>query len=172
MAMTRGYPPEADIDTFLAERGLEIPTEGNANYIAEFKQFLWGILNKLDWAGTLAVYAATSTTFNVAGGDYLYRGTVKTYTPGSAVNPTDNDTTYVWLTPTNTISSGIDGDGWPNSEHVKLAEVDVDSDGIITQITDMRGRAFMEYGPIDSVIDRIVTHDGDVVTYEGNVIYY
>jgi len=172
MAMTGGYPVEADIDAFLADRGLELVTENNENSIAEFKQFLWGILNRLDWAGALAVYCPSASTFNVGGGQYLYKGEVKTYTPGSAVDPTNNDTTYVWLTPANAVGSGIDGSGWPATEHIKLAEIDVDSGGVITDVRDLRGRAFLDYAPVDSVLDRILTYEGEVLTYEGDVLYY
>lgn len=171
MAMTGGYPAEADIDQYLSDRGIELVTENNPNFIDEFKQLMFAVLNRLDWTGVLAVYCPSATTFNVAGGQYLYRGDVKTYSPGSAVNPTDNDTTYVWLKADNTIDSGIDGDGWPDAEHVKLAEIDVDSDGNITDVRDLRGRAFMDYAPADSILERIVTYEGDVVTYEGDVVY-
>jgi len=145
MAMTGGYPTEADINDFLADRGLEILTENNENFLLELKQFLWGILNALDWTSALGVYCPTTTTFNVRAGKYLYKGTVKTYAPVSAVNPTDNDTTYVWLNSDNTIGSGIDGDGWPSTEHIKLAEIDINEDGIITAIRDLRGETFLNY---------------------------
>jgi hypothetical protein len=170
--MTGGYPVEADIDEFLSDRGIELVSENNSEFIEEFKQMIWAVLSRFDFAGTLAVYCPSTTTFNVAGGEYLYKSEIKTYTPGAAVNPTDNDTTYIWLTPDNAIDSGIDGDGWPDTEHVKLAEIDVDSDGIITDVRDLRGRAFMDYAPVDSILDRIATCDGEVVTYEGNVVYY
>lgn len=145
MAMTNGYPAEADIDDFLSDRGIEVPTENNSNYYAEFKQFLWGILNALGWAGALGVYCASTTTFNVRGGRYLFKGEIKAYTPDTAVDPTDNDTTYIWLEPDNTIDSAIDGDGWPDTEHIKLAEIDVDSDGIITEVRDLRGQSLLNY---------------------------
>ena len=171
MAMTGGYPAESVINDFLSDRGVEPVTENNSNFIGEFKQMMFAILNRLDFAGALAVYCPSTTTFNVAGGDYLYKGTGKTYAPGSAVNPTDNDTTYVWLTAANAIDSGIDGDGWPDAEHIKLAEIDVDSDGVITDVRDLRGQAFMSYAPADSILEKIVTYDGDVATYEGDVVY-
>lgn len=169
--MDGGYPAEADIDQFLGERGIELVTENNPNYIGEFKQMLYAILNRLDFAGALAVYCPSAATFNVAGGSYLYRGTVKTYSPGSAVDPTDNDTTYIWLTGANAVGSGIDGSGWPDAEHIKLAEIDVDSEGVITDVRDLRGRAFLDYAPADSILERIVTCEGDVVCYEGEVVY-
>ncbi len=143
--MTGGYPAEADIDTFLSDRGLELLTETNPNFIVEFKQFVFGLLNALDWAGVLGVYCPSPTTFNVRGGKYLFAGEVKTYSPGSAVNPTDNDTTFVWLKPDNSIGSAVDGTGWPATDHIKLAEIDVDSAGIITEIRDLRGETFLNY---------------------------
>ena len=145
MSMQGGYPAEADIDTFLSDRGLELITESNPNFIAEFKQFVFGLLNGADWTFALGVYCPSSTTFNVRGGKYLFKGEIKTYTPGSAVDPTDNDTTYIWLKPDNTIGSGIDGSGWPSTEHIKLAEIDVDSEGVITAIRDLRGQTFLDY---------------------------
>ena len=145
MSMENGYPAEADIDTFLSDRGLELITENNPNFIAEYKQFVFGLLNAVDWTIALGVYCPSSTTFNVRGGKYLFKGEIKTYTPGSAVDPTNNDTTYIWLKPDNTIGSGIDGDGWPATEHIKLAEIDVDSDGKITAIRDLRGQTFLNY---------------------------
>lgn len=146
MTMTGGYPAEADIDTFLTARGIDVAgMENNPNFLLEFKQLIYRLINDCDWAGALAVYCPTASTINVRGGQYLYDGTVKTFTPGSAIDPTNNDMTYVWLTPTNTIGHDIDGSGWPGTAHVKLAEVDVDADGIITAIRDMRGQTFMRY---------------------------
>jgi hypothetical protein len=143
--MTGGYPAEADIDTFLSNRGLELIPEYDANFILEDKKKTWGILNALDWASALGVHCPSPTTFNVRRGKYLFKGVIKTYTPGSAVNPTDNDTTYIWMKPDNTIGSAIDGTGWPSTEHIKLAEIDVDSDGVITDVRDLRGQTFLNY---------------------------
>jgi len=170
MVQTNGYPAEADIDSFFSDRGLEIITENNANFMLDYKQAIWGLLNAIDWAGALGVWCVSSTTFNVRGGKYLYKGTVKTYTPGSAVNPTDNDTTYVWLTAANAIGSGIDGDGWPDVEHLKLAEIDVDADGVITAIRDLRGESFLRL-PKDYVTAAdVVCYEGAVVTCENEIV--
>jgi len=109
--MAGGYPAETDIDVYLSDRGLELLTPGNGLFIAEHKRFVWGLLNAMGWSAALGVYCPSLTTFNVRGGGYLFNGTVKTYTPGDAVNPTDNDTTYVWLDADNAVGSGIDGDG-------------------------------------------------------------
>jgi len=161
--MTQGYPLEADIDTFLSARAMELMTENNPNWEVEFKQAMYNLASLFDWAGVLRVYAASSTTFNVVGGKYLYKGTAKTYSAGSAVNPTDNDTTYVWLKSDNSIDSGIDGSGWPSTEHVKLAEIDVDSDGDITAIRDLRGQTFMEVaGGYDGNHQAVVSANGAV----------
>ena len=145
MTMTSGYPAEADIDTYLSDRGLELIPENDASFILEDKKKTWGILNALDWASVLGVYCPSPTTFNVRGGKYLFKGEVKTYAPGSAVDPTNNDTTYIWLKPDNSIDSAIDGTGWPSTEHIKLAEIDVDSDGVITEVRDLRGETFLNY---------------------------
>jgi len=77
----------------------------------------------------------------------VFRGTVKEYSTGTAVNPADDDTTYVWMAANNTIGSGIDGSGWPSAEHIKLAEIDVDADGVITAIRDLRGQVMLSAGP-------------------------
>ena len=142
MTMSKGYPAQADIDDFFSDLGLELISDNNVNFETEEKQWMWGILQRLKCLLSLAVYAVTTTTFNVAGGRYDYNGTVKTYTAGAAVNPTDNDTTYVWMNADNTIGSAIDGTGWPATEHIKLAEIDVDADGVITDIRDMRTVTF------------------------------
>lgn len=143
--MAGGYPAEADINEFLSDRGLELITENNPNFLLEWKQTIWGFLNALDWVIALGVYCPSPTTFNVRGGKYLFAGEIKTYTPGEAIDPTDNDTTYVWIKPDNTIDSDIDGNGWPSTDHIKLAEIDVDSDGNITEIRDLRGQTFLNY---------------------------
>jgi hypothetical protein len=143
MAMVNGYPSIADIDTFFEDMGIEIPTENNPNWIDEFKQFLYGLISPLQSHYRLTVYSPSPTTINVRGGNYNYDGTLKEYTPGEAIDPTDNDTTYVWLTASNTVASGVDGDGWPVTEHIKLAEVDVDSDGYITDIRNRLAEAIV-----------------------------
>jgi len=158
MGMTGGYPDQSDIISYIADRGIEEVTEYNTNFRQEFLQMMWAILNATDWAGSLAVYCPTATTFNVHSGSYCFRGVSKTYTAGSAVDPTDNDTTYVWMDSDNTIDSGIDGSGWPATEHIKLAEIDVDSDGNITAIRDKRGTAFMNYAATQNTIE---AHTGD-----------
>ena len=146
MTMDGGYPTRALIEAYLADRGIEIVTESNNDFMEEYYQFLWGIINSLDFACALSVYpdSAALKTFNVRSGSYNFNGTIKTYTAGSAVDPTDNDTTYVWMAADNTISSAIDGTGWPATEHIKLAEIDVDSDGVITAVRDLRGKAFLQ----------------------------
>lgn len=165
--MTGGYPTEAEIDEFLADRGIELLTGTNPNFLVEFKQFVWGLLNALDWAGTLGIYCPTTTTFNVRGGNYLYKGTPKTYTPGTAVNPTDNDTTYVWIDSANTVGSAIDGTGWPATEHIKLAEIDVDESGVITAIRDLRGQTFLQMTG-DFILTATLTAGSTVVIHNAD----
>lgn len=135
---TIGAPSAADIITALEAAGIVQPTDYNNDFIAEFNKMLWLLLNAHSPAGVLGVWPPTATTINVRAGSYNYKGEAKTYTPTTDIDPTDNDTTYVWLDPDNTVDSGIDGDGWPATEHAKLAEVAVDADGVITAITDRR----------------------------------
>ncbi|MFA5252789.1 MAG: hypothetical protein WC454_09435 [Phycisphaerae bacterium] len=141
MTQTGGYPALADIEDYLAAQGIEEITENNPNFRQEFLQWAYRMMSRTEFAAVLSVYCPTPTTFNVVGGNYLYSSTVKTYTPGAAVNPTDNDTTYIWLNADNTIGSAVDGTGWPATEHVKLAEIDVNAAGVITAIRDMRVQA-------------------------------
>jgi hypothetical protein len=140
--MDQGYPNEADIIDYLDDAAIELVSEYTEDFYSAYRQEAYCLVNALRSLMALSVYAASSQTFNVRPGRYDYNGTIKTYTPGSAIDPTDNDTTYVWLNDDNTIGSGIDGDDWPATEHIKLAEIDVDSDGVITAIRDMRAVSF------------------------------
>ena len=168
MSMTGGYPPEADIETFLATLGIEIVDENNNNFMAQYKQFVYGLINAFRWAASLGVWLPSSSTFNVRDGKYNWRGTVKTYTAAGVVNPTDNDTTYIWMKPDNTIGSGIDGSGWPSYGHIKLAEIVVDSDGDITDITDLRGESLLQHANYGTA--EIVCNDNVPVCYENEIV--
>jgi len=170
MAMSGGYPAEADIGTYLEGLGLELVTFNNSNFYGEHKQFVWGLLNALGWVLPLGVHLPSPTTFNVRGGDYIYKGTVKTFAPGSAVDPTDSDTTYIWLTPANAVDSAIDGDGWPQSEHVKLAEIDVDADGVITDVRDLRGQSFLRIPKDYITAADVVCKNNEVVCKNNEVV--
>jgi hypothetical protein len=142
--MTGGYPTISEIEDALAERGIELPTPHNPNWYSELQKMVWGLINALDWATVLGVFCPSPATFNVRGGKYLYKDMAKTYTPGDSVDPTDNDTTYIWMASDNTIDYDVDEIGWPATEHIKLAEIDVDEAGIITAIRDLRGQSFMQ----------------------------
>ena len=143
--MTGGYPTISEIEDALAARGIELMTPHDPNWYPEFQKAIWGLINALDWAMALGVFCPSAATFKVRGGKYIYKGTAKTYTPGDAVDPTDNDTTYIWMADDNTIGYAVDGTGWPIAEHIKLAEIDVDEAGIITAIRDLRGQSFMQF---------------------------
>lgn len=143
MSMNQGYPSTADILSFMTANGFEEITEDNTDFRAEFLQHLWNIIHATAWAMALRVYANTATTFKIVGGRYYYQAQENTYTSEAAIDPTDNDTTYVWMNTDNTIGHDIDGNGWPVGDHIKLAEVTVDADGVITNITDLRGTSFM-----------------------------
>lgn len=141
----RGYPALADILDAAESLGIEGVALGNTNFIEDYWKSLWGLINSMRWAMSLGVYPASATTFNVRGGNYLWDNAVKTYTPGAVIDPTDNDTTYVWMASDNTVGHAVDGTGWPTALHIKLAEIDVDSDGIITDVRDLRDKALLQY---------------------------
>jgi len=172
--MNFGYPTQSVITSYLNDRGIEDIDDGNVSFLVQHNNFKYAVVNCFDWAGALGVWLPSTTTFNVRGGKYLHNNTVKTYTPGSAVDPTDNDTTYIWMNPDNTIGSAVDGTGWPATDHLKLAEITVDSDGVITAITDHRGQSFM-FAPETAaaeVASRVLVHEGDVLTYDGELLIY
>ncbi len=166
--MVFGYPAEADIVTFLASIGIEHVKENNANFLESYRQEMWGLINAVRWAASLGVWLPSSSTFNVRGGKYNWRGTAKTYTAAGAVDPTDNDTTYIWMNPDNTIGSGIDGSGWPSYDHIKLAEIVVDSDGDITDVTDLRGESLLQHANYGTA--EIVCNDNEPVCYENELV--
>lgn len=145
--MNNGYPATAAITAMLATLGIEEITDNNTDFREEFLQLIYAMIQPVRWAMVLGVWLPSATTFNVIGGYYLYDGAEKEYVPGAAIDPTDNDTTYIWLKPDNSVGHGIDGNGWPVTEHVKLAEIDVDTDGVITAVRDLRGKTFMSFTP-------------------------
>ncbi len=166
----QGYPSEADIDIALAALGIEIIDTNDQNWRLQYKQTLWALLNSSSWATALGVWLPSTTTFNVFGGKYNFKGTAKTYTPGSATNPTDNDTTYIWLDPDNTIGSAIDGTGWPSTDHLKLAEIDVNSSGVITAVRDLRGQSLLAYTGENLMGSNVVCKNNQVVCKDNEVL--
>ncbi len=139
MAQSYAYPSLATIQAKFISQGIEEITENNTDYLLEFRQMLWRLLNRTESGAALSVFAYTSAdgTFKVQEGYYVWQGTVKSYAGSGALNPTHDDTTYVWMTEENTVDSGIDGDGWPIVDHIKLAEV-TDTAGVITNVVDRR----------------------------------
>ena len=111
MSQSQGYPTLAAIEAFLTAIGVELITDSNTNFEEEEKHWVYGMMQAVRWAMALRVYEASSTTFKVVGGKYTWDNTVKTYTTETAIDPTDNDTTYVWMADDNTIGTDIDGNG-------------------------------------------------------------
>ena len=138
MAQSQGYPSESTITSHFATQGFEEITENLTDYMQEYRQSMWAMLKRTEGAGVLSCYAPTATTVNFVAGNYVWNGEEKTFSAPANINPTDNDTTYFWLDSANTVQSAVDGTGWPSTEHLKLAEVTVDSGGNITDITDRR----------------------------------
>ncbi len=168
MAQTQGYASVTDILAYLVTQGVEEITENNADFMTEYRQALWRTLKRVEGAAALSVYADTTTTFRVQLGDYLFSGTRTTYAGSAQVDPTDDDITYVWMRSDNTIASGIDGDGWPAEDHIRLAEVTVNASGTITDITDRR--LVIEGNPNDATYADIVCVDNAVVCVDNQVV--
>ncbi|MFA5187011.1 MAG: hypothetical protein WC551_11065 [Patescibacteria group bacterium] len=141
--MKKGYPAIADVLTYLNSRGLEWPLAGKETHVEDIWMTLWAIANFADFCGALGVYKESDTTYRVRGGSYVFGGEVKTYALEAAVDPTDNDTTYIWMDPDGTVDAAVDGTGWPATDHIKLASIVVDADGVITSITDLRGQGLL-----------------------------
>lgn len=162
--MQKGYPALADIITALNELGIEAVQENNIEFTTDFWQQLWAVINFTAFTGALGVYKETDTTYRVRGGSYVWGNTAKTYAQEDAVDPTDNDTTYIWMASDNTIGADIDGNGWPGTDHIKLAEIDVDSDGVITEIRDLRGQTFLRWFGDIPTGDIVGTSDAQTLT--------
>ena len=169
--MAATYPTVTIIDAYSTDQGVVDITENDTDFLLDWKQLLWQTMKRTHPVGVLGVYIDPDapTTFNIIGGLYDWNGTETTYTPTTSINPTDNDTTYVWIDETNAVSSGIDGSGWPDTEHMKLAEVVVDTSGNITNITDRR-KAIKQGSDEPSTYNNIVTFEGAVVVNDGNVV--
>lgn len=143
--MQKGYPDIADILVQLNAAGIEAPKMGDPLFIDHFWEMLWGIVNSVSWAMALGVYKESDTTYRVRAGSFVVDGVVVNYAQEAAVDPTDNDTTYVWMNPDGTVGAAVDGTGWPATAHIKLASIVVDASGVITSITDLRGTAWLQF---------------------------
>ena len=165
------YPTTTVITAYLTDQGITDIAENDTDFLLDWQQLLWHVLKRTHAGGVLGVYIDPddATLFNVVGGLYDWNGTETTYTAGASIDPTDNDTTYVWLDSANTVQTAVDGTGWPSGDHLKLAEVVVDTSGNITNITDRRKSIAYGSGEQTSY-DNIVTYDGAVVCHDGNVV--
>ncbi len=142
--MSRSFPTEATIVTFLKAQGIEEPTENTYEWLADWRRAYWDSLIRTMPSATLAVSIDQDDNklYNVLGGYYSWNGEIKLFVADTDNDPADNDTHFVFLQPDNTVSSATDGAGWPTTEHMKLAEVVVASDGFITNIVDRRTAIF------------------------------
>jgi len=170
--LTQWYPSELEAKAILTGLGLEYgDMYVDPSYLVDLSEYI-ALVTSVGWTLPLTVYGVTSSTIGVRPGYYVYNGVVKLLAAPTAIDPTDNDTTYVWLTADNAIDSGIDGDGWPSDDHMPLAEVDVDSDGEITAIRDLRGKTLCRVETAAGGVNLILCWDGDVLTYENDVLSY
>lgn len=170
--LTQWYPTELEAKAILTGLGFEyVDMYVDPCYVPELDVFV-SVVQSVGWTLPLTVYGVTSSTIGVRPGYYVYNGEVKLLAAPTAIDPTDNDTTYVWLTADNAIDSGIDGDGWPSEDHMPLAEVDVDSDGEITAIRDLRGKTLCRVETAVGGVNLMLCWEGDVLAYENNVLTY
>ena len=165
--MAQGYPSQSQITTYLAAQGIEAITEHDTDWYTQYQEYLWRQLNRVESAGALSVYGVSTTTINAVSGKYYWDGVEATFTAGSAIDPTDNDTTYVWLKEDGTLGSAIDATGWPAEPHIKLAEVAADADGVITNIVDRRT---LIGAPVPGAYTNIICDDDGVTVDGGGVV--
>jgi len=135
--MAQDYPSDADILTYLTAHGLEYIAEDDENWLAEIRHIWWRLLNAHESARALSVYSSEAGKVKVIGGEYRWNDTLKTYAGSAAITPADDDTSYVWMKSDNTVDSGTDAAGWPDVDHIKLAEV-VKASGVVTDVIDQR----------------------------------
>lgn len=165
--MAQGYPTVTVIDAYLTAQGIEDIAEHDTDWQTEWKQKLWRWLNRTETAGAVSVYAVSTTTINAVTGYYYWDGVEQTFTAATAIDPTDDDTTYVWLAGDGTLDSAIDATGWPDYEHIKLAEVTTDADGVIINIVDRRT---MLGAPVPGAYTNVVCNDDGVIVHNGNIV--
>jgi len=166
--MDLGYLTSALITTYFTNRGWESIDIGTTNFDDEFQSIIWRLCTMFEAAAALNVYMPDTDkdSVKVAPGRYQWMGTENTYSGSSETSLTDDDVNYIWMDSENTAHFGVDGDGWPDYPHIKIAEVTMSS-GLITAIVDRR--------PIlgkrnDPTYADIVVHENEVVCYEGNLV--
>ncbi|MCG3180556.1 MAG: hypothetical protein BIFFINMI_02918 [Phycisphaerae bacterium] len=150
--MNELYP---DDDVLLAltadeQSGVQFIETGTAPYYLEFRKLLYRLLANLAPIG-LRVFQTGDLTAEVKPGRCQVAGGLVSYAGGDSLALTDNDTNYVWLDDGGDVQVGIDGDGWPATEHIKLASIAV-ADGTYTpdDVTDLRGYALL--GSLTSIL--------------------
>ena len=166
--MTYGYLTASEITSYFSSKGWESIVIGTTDFDDEFQQAIWRLCTMFEAAAACNVYIydADKDSVKVAPGRYQWKGTETNYTGSSETALTDDDVNYIWMDSENVAHFGVDGDGWPDYPHLKIAEVTM-SGGIITAITDRRPLLGLRNDPTYA---DIMVHDGDVVCYNGEVV--
>ncbi len=140
-----------------ASNGVAYPSANADPWLAQIYRALAQIAAVADAANNLRVCRddASDLTIRIRPGRCSIDAEPLDYAGGTAL-VTDDDVTYVWAfddTGTLTIGSAIDGDGWPSTAHIKLAEVTA-ADGEVTAILDRRGEAMLADGTFAATTTR------------------
>jgi hypothetical protein len=124
-----------------AATGVVFPVVSQNNWAANFYRFSQRVIDALLRANDLRVYPVegNADAVGIRPGRRRAGSTVINYLGQDPAvdNLTNNDTTYIWIGLNGSISSAVDGTGWPAAPHFKLAEVTM-VDGAITAIVDRR----------------------------------
>ena len=170
MAQIQFYPASAAITSYFAANGVEVIDEGATDFVDDFNHLIWNVVKQTEAARALTVYGVSANAINVVGDDYGWRGETKAYSPGAAIDLSSgfaDATVLVWMRADNTVGHGDASDGWPSEDHIKLAEVDVDSSNEISDIRDCRMMVGLQWSPDEIVVDA----DGAVVTNLGEIVW-
>jgi len=145
------------------DTGLPFPTPYADPWLVPFYRFADHLRAVAQLANALRVYPddASDTTVGVRPGAASLAGARVTY-PGGTLDlaTANNDLALLWAYDAGGeigVSFAVDSVGWPDTPHVRLAEVTLDA-GRITDITDRRAFALFA----DHAADARVTDAGDL----------
>ncbi len=122
--------------------GVEYIPTGRNPYFLEFRKLVQRMLLAAGRANDLRVYADGDLSVGVRGGRCLIGNTPIAFEGAAGATLTNNATTHFWLDGQGALQSGESGLPADRSSFVPLAEVTTDA-GAITQVTDLRGEAFL-----------------------------
>ena len=154
--MAEQYPSDTTLNALSGssddEQGVLFLTIAESPYYTNFYKMLYRLLDVARRAGDLRVFKDGDLTFGVRAGLYMNGDTPVSFAETTAESLDDDDTTYIYLTATGTLTTNVTGFPDPSTTpHVPLATIAVGSDSTAAisgeynheDITDYRGRAIM-----------------------------